>query len=123
MSSSSFLPLSFRLFLEEKNSVYASLKEPMRFALAKVFYGALANQQPHKLGDDDLFTLFWERKQRLFGNARAFDEANGVLKWFDVAIKERKGSHARGYQLTNEARLLGESYLKQSELAPGKRLS
>jgi hypothetical protein len=86
----------------------------MRFALAKVFYGALANQQPHKFGDDDLFTLFWERKQRLFGNARAFDEANGVLKWFAVAMKERKGSHARGYQLTNEARVLGESYLKQS---------
>ena len=87
---------------------------PLHNAVTNTLYEAVTNQKPHKFGDSDLFTIFWKDKQRQYGSARAFNEANERLKWFIVSMGAKVGSHAVGYRLTSKARAIARAYLELS---------
>lgn len=143
MTPSLIFPVSFIQYLSSNSPSFSCLPPDLQASTAQTLYAGFVNLHPHHMGNSNLFTdgveelwdsedfidsdlgvvsdcfpIFWKVKKKAFGSAATFDTINKLLGWFRLEIGAKVGEHARGYSLTDEARILAKTYFESTDSDP-----
>lgn len=106
---------AFRDFLSTADTAFAALPQSDQNSLSGLLFQAHIGNFSHNSGEDDLFPIHWEAKQKKFGSAAHFDKLNATVGWFSKVRGAKVGTSAEGWKMTDKAKELLAEYHDQGK--------